>query len=93
MVALNQWFKIPEGVVFTLMDQDAILLNTLTGKYYGLDDIGARLWNLIAGGSSAEQACQVLLQEYEVSEEQLSQDILELIDQLVKNDLLAIRPA
>ena len=31
------------------LDDKTVILNTQSGIYYGLDDVGARVWHLVAG--------------------------------------------
>ena len=40
--------RIGTDVVFRQLDDEAVLLNLKTGIYFGLNDVGARVWQLIA---------------------------------------------
>jgi hypothetical protein len=93
MITLASICRIPAHVSFTQVDHDAVLLNTATKKYFALDEVGARLWTLLAADGSIEHAHAVLLTEYAVSADQLSADLLELINDLARNGLLEIDPA
>ena len=88
MLTLDAALHLPAHVVFTFVDQDAILLNTRTNKYYALDGAGARLWELLKDGNRLREGYQTLLEEYEVEPAQLEQDILELINHLVEHGLV-----
>jgi hypothetical protein len=90
MLTLDSTLRFPAYVSFTIVEEDAILLNTHTDKYFALNDVGARLWNLLSEGKLLKECHQVLLQEYEVDSAQLEQDILELLEQLRKHDLVEI---
>jgi len=46
---------------------EAVILNLKEGVYYGLDDVGARIWNLIQEPQSVEQVCDRIFEEYDVS--------------------------
>jgi hypothetical protein len=90
MLTLDATLRIPPHVVFTTVEQDAVLLNTLTNKYYSLNEVGARFWTLVANGKALRQAYQVLLDEFEVEPPQLEQDLLELVRQLYNDGLVEI---
>ena len=90
MLILDAVLHLPAHVVFTFVDEDAILLDTQTNKYYALDGAGARLWELLKDGKRLRESYQMLLDEYEVESAQLEQDILELIDHLVEHGLVEI---
>jgi hypothetical protein len=90
MLTLNSRFQIPEHVLFTTVEQDAILLNTSTNQYFALEEVGTRLWELLSQGSGLREAHQVLLDEYEVTSAGLEQDLLELLGHLVENNLVEV---
>jgi hypothetical protein len=81
---------IPANVSFSIVGEDAFLLNTRTNKYYGLEKVGARLWELLNEGKPLRVGYQILLKDYEVDPAQLEQDLLELINHLMENGLVEI---
>jgi hypothetical protein len=70
-----------------------VLLNLANGKYFTLDDIGTRVWQLLSEHKQLMAVRQSLLEEYAVEPEQLEQDLLALTDRLVANGLLQIDPS
>ena len=75
MLTLDARLHIPAWVSFTFIDEDAILLNMHTNRYYSLGDVGARLWGLLRDGKTLRESFQVLLDEYEVEPGRLEQDV------------------
>jgi hypothetical protein len=90
MLTLDTVLRIPANVSFSVVGEDAFLLNTQTNKYYGLEKVGARLWELLNEGKSLKDAHQIILSEYEVDSAQLEQDILELLERLREHGLVGI---
>lgn len=90
MLTINAILHIPAHVSFSVVGEDAFLLNTQTHKYYGLEKVGARLWQLLIDGKSLKDAHPILLREYEISASELEQDILELIKHLQEHGLIEI---
>jgi hypothetical protein len=66
MLTLDATMKIPAHVSFSVVGEDAILLNTRTNQYFALEEVGARLWALLEESQSLKEAYQVILREYQV---------------------------
>jgi hypothetical protein len=81
---------VPEAVLFTEMNGEAVLLNTSTGKYFTLDEVGTRMWKLLTQFGEVEPAYQALLAEYDVEAQQLENDLLALTNRLAEHALLEI---
>lgn len=47
-----------------------------------LNEVGARIWELLDGGRSVQQIAQLLLEEFDTTPEQLEEDLLRLLGQL-----------
>ncbi|MBI5964686.1 MAG: PqqD family protein [Chloroflexi bacterium] len=90
MLTLDASLRISTNVIFTVVGQDAFLLNTRTNKYYALEEVGVRLWELLNEGRQLRGCYQLLLNEYEVDPPQLERDILELIGALMENGLVEV---
>jgi hypothetical protein len=90
MLTLDVSLGIPSHVIFTKVEQDAILLNTRTNKYFVLEEVGERLWELLNAGNSLRKSYGMLLDEYDVEPVQLEQDLLSLLAHLTENGLVEI---
>jgi Coenzyme PQQ synthesis protein D (PqqD) len=94
MLSLETTIIIPKDVLFRAVSDKAgggmVLLNLAEGKYFTLDDVGSRMWQLMSEHRQLKAAHQALLQEYEVEPEQLEKDLLELTNRLVDHGLLQV---
>jgi len=90
VLSLTAAVHIPAHVMFSVVGDEAFLLNTRTNRYFLLDAVGVRLWECLASGQSMMQAYQYLLLEYKVDGAQLQQDLLELLEMLQENGLVEI---
>lgn len=84
--------SIPDDVVFRDLAGEAVILNLASGTYFGLNEVGTRIWNLLAEHESTEQTLAALLEEYEVEEAPLRQDIEALLRTLVEKGLIVVDP-
>ena len=90
MVTLASQVEIPKDVLFRDLGSEAIVLNVRTGVYYGLNDTGTRMWNVLSQHAGVEQAYRMLLAEYDVANDRLRHDLLELIGQLAERGLVDV---
>jgi len=89
-ITLESAISVPEDVLFREVEGEAVLLNTATGKYFGLDEVGTRMWTLLAEHGQVQPAYRALLEEYDVAPEQLQQDLLDLVGKLVAHGLIQV---
>ena len=88
-INLNSRVRIQEDLLFQELQGEAVLLNLKTGVYLGLNQVGARIWQLLQEDGALERVMEVILEEYDVTQEQLQADLLELVGQMEKQGLLA----
>ncbi len=90
MVDLTTKVRVPEKTVFHVLDGETVLLNLDSGKYFGLDPVGTRMWELLEEKGCLEAAIQPLLDEYDVRQEKLQEDLITLVTKLVDHGLLEV---
>jgi Coenzyme PQQ synthesis protein D (PqqD) len=83
----------PKHVLVRPVDQESVLLNLETERYFGLDETGTRMWQLLTTSPDIDAAYQELLAEYDVQPELLRENLTELVEHLVEHGLLQILPA
>ena len=79
---------VPDGVLISHLQEESVILNLESERYFGLDDVGTRFFTVLTSSESIEAACQQLAAEYDVGPQVLRQDLLGLVDQLVDQGLL-----
>ena len=80
---------ISPNAVARQVGDDTVILHFGSGTYFGLDAVGARFWQLMREGKSLGEICDAVLDEYEVSREDLERDIMLLIKDLMAQDLIS----
>jgi len=89
-VNLNFALEIPAYVVTRQVDDQTVILDLSTGDHFGLDFVGARIWELFEGGHSLDHICTKLLTEFAVSRSELERDLLDLTKTLLDRRLVQI---
>jgi hypothetical protein len=69
---------------------EAVILNLQSGTYYGLNAVGASVWNLIQSPKTVDQLREALLEEYEVEPEDCDRDLHQLLEDLHNVGLIEI---
>jgi hypothetical protein len=67
---------------------ETVILDLASGIYFGLDEVGSRVWELLGAGRSIESICDQLAGEYQVAGEALQSDVLALVAELRSRGLL-----
>lgn len=81
----------PSGeVLFQEVGGEAVLLSLASERYFGLNPVGMRIWQLLARDSSLQSAFDALCVEYEVAPERLQSDLLALVAELAEAGLVTI---
>ena len=77
-----------KGIPSTDINGDVVMMHVEKGKYFGLDSVGSRIWELIAGPQVVKDIILVLLEEYEVEESTCQEQVLEFVNLLHREGLI-----
>lgn len=93
MVTFTDRAATPPHVLVRVVERESVLLNLETEKYFGLDETGTRMWQLITASATIDAAYHELLAEFDVEPETLKTNLTELLGRLVENGLIQVLPA
>jgi len=79
---LNQTITPSPEVISQEVSGETVLLDLQSENYFGLDEVGTRIWQLIKETSDLQAIFKTLLAEYDVSEERLRQDLDTLLGEI-----------
>lgn len=82
---------IPAGVLANMAGGECVILCAKTQSYHLLDEVGTRMWTLLADSPSIDDACGQLAAEYDADPDRLRFDLLALVEELLLHDLIEIR--
>ena len=86
-IALDSTVAASDDAVVREMDGESVLLNLETGMYFGLDEVGTRVWRLAADDGSLRAIRERLLEEYDADAATIERDLLALAVALVSKGL------
>ena len=87
-ISFSDRVRVPDDVLISNLQEESVILNLDSERYYGLDDVGTRFLSVLNTSDSIEAAYVVLRDEYNVDAHSLRQDLLELVEDLVKQGIL-----
>ena len=70
---------------------EVAILDLQGGTYFGLDDVGARVWSLIQEPKNVEEIRNTLVSEYEVNQDRCERDLIALLQRLADEGLIEVR--
>ena len=89
-ISFSDRVRVPDDVLISNLQQESVILNLDSERYYGLDDVGTRMLSVLSTSNSIETAYEQLREEYDVDDDVLRQDLLSLVEQLVDQGLVKI---
>lgn len=72
------------------LGEEAAVLNMKNSVYYGLDPVGARIWQLLQQPTNMSAIRDVIVEEYDVAPEQAESDLRALLEKLLREGLVEL---
>ena len=85
---LDAVVTVRENPISCNLDNETVLLSIEKGKYYGMGEVGTRIWDLLAEKRTISDICETLVAEYRVSREQCREDVKSFIHELYREGLV-----
>ena len=82
--------RVPEDVLISNLQDESVILNLQSERYFGLDNVGTRMLTALSTSSSIQAAYELLLDEYEIDPQLLRQHLTSLIEHLLQQGLVRI---
>ncbi len=88
--ALHNVVAVTQGQISSDLAGESVILDLTSGVYYGLNEVGAKIWQLIQQPCTIQAIQHSLLQEYDVDPQICTQDLLQLLQELQAAGLINI---
>jgi hypothetical protein len=82
--------SISDHVLFQEIEGECVLLNMASEQYFGLDDVGTRIWQFLVEEGDPAKVLTQLRQVYNVDEATLRTDLAKLLEQLSSEGLVSL---
>jgi hypothetical protein len=77
-----------ERVLVSRISDRVALFDVDVGTYYGLNDVGGRIWELCDGSRQLHDVVAVIREEYDAPAELVETDVAELLADLASENLI-----
>jgi hypothetical protein len=85
---LDVRWKISDQAIANTVGDEMVVLHLANGTYFGLDPVGALLWDSLTQGELPQHACEAILARYEVDRETVENDLRQFLGELADGDLI-----
>ena len=89
-ISFSDRVTVPDDVLISHLQDEAVILNLDSERYYGLDDVGTRFLSVLTTSESIETAYDRLRNEYDVDPQVLREDLAALVENLIDQGLVDI---
>jgi hypothetical protein len=72
------------------LEGEAVILDLSSGVYFGLNAVGARIWELIQDGRDLRAVRATLLEEFDVPPDRCEADLMQLVRRMAANGLVNV---
>jgi len=89
-ISFSDRVRVPDDVLISRLQEESVILNLDSERYYGLDDVGTRMLSVLSTSESIEAAYESLRDEYDVDGQVLRQDLLALVENLLQKGIVTV---
>jgi hypothetical protein len=89
-ISLDSVVTVSKDQVSCSLEDEIAIVQLKAGIYYGLDPVGARIWELIATPRSVRAVRDALIAEYEVDAERCEHDVVTLLRTMAEAGLVEV---
>jgi hypothetical protein len=84
-------YQLTSNQISSKVAGETVILNHTKGAYYGLDEVGVLIWDVLeTGPQTIDSLCQAVIEEYEVDAETCRADIDGLLKDLISEKLVEV---
>ncbi|MFY9973855.1 MAG: PqqD family protein [Chromatiaceae bacterium] len=77
-------------VLFQEIAGEAVLLDLVSERYFGLDEVGTRIWQLLQEQGSLRAVYEKMLDEFDVTPARMEEDLLKHVGELADAGLVTV---
>lgn len=82
--------KRSEEPVAVEVDRTVVMMSVEREKYYSLDGVGGRIWELLAAPRTLDSLCTSLMAEFDVGMDECRADVEEFVINLAEEGLIEV---
>ena len=92
-ISRNATVQAVPNQVSSVLGSETVVLQLKTGTYFGLNEVGSRVWALVQQPTTLDAILRAITDEYDVAPETCERDLLELLSSLQRANLVRVGDA
>lgn len=89
-IDLNSVITRNPEIIFSAMDDEIVMMSVNQGLYFGVDKIGARIWQLLENPHPVEELIVLLTNRFNVSREDCERDTLTFLNDMLNKKVILV---
>jgi Coenzyme PQQ synthesis protein D (PqqD) len=90
VLSLSSTIRRNPEVLHSTVGNEVLLMSIAEGKYFGLDTVGSRIWELVEPPKTVAALCARLVEEYDVTPDICQADVLHLLTDLAHQGVVQV---
>lgn len=90
MISVNTIVSHRKDIDTTDLNGDLVMMDLEEGRYFSLNSVGSRIWELIEEPIQVNKVIDTLLEEYEINRNQCEENVLEFLGELNDSKIISI---
>ena len=78
-----------EHIAGEFLDGEIVIMNKNDNVYYGLNEVGGRVWQLIGEPQKVADLIDIMMEEYDVDQSKCTSEVLALLNDMAEKGLIA----
>ena len=87
---MEKYFRNSQNINGELEDSQ-VMMHLEKRKYFGLNPVGKKIWDMIQQPKSFDEIVENLLREYDVEKERCMSEVRTFLDNAIKNEIIEKR--
>jgi len=83
-------FRLNQELLSSEIDGETIMMSIDNGKYYGLNTVASRIWEILKEEPLFSEIIDLLTAEYDIEKAQCESETKEFLNNLIENKLIRI---
>ncbi|WP_434798687.1 lasso peptide biosynthesis PqqD family chaperone [Terrisporobacter vanillatitrophus] len=90
MISINTIVSHRKDIDTTDLNGDLVMMDLEEGRYFSLNSVGSRIWQLIEEPIEVNKIIDSLLEEYDTNRNECEENVLEFLEKLNDSKIISI---
>lgn len=88
MIVNNTLYKRNEQLITATMNEEIVMMDVMSGKYYSLGVTGGVIWKILEKPAKLEGIVEKLLQEFAIDKETCTEQVSDFLEHALKKGII-----